>query len=207
MAAQKQAKQVVLVSEQVFRLLSDVEEPQGILATAILAPATWEAILARTPAPIVILDGIQVPGNAGAILRTAEAAGAAGVVTTPGTAHLFSPKALRGSMGSALRLPILEHQSPEAIARALQGKEYRLYGSYMEAEHPPHPALVYTAIDWRQPTALIVGQEGKGISSAWDPFLQGRVVIPMQAPVDSLNVAAAAAILLYESHRQTHPPA
>ena len=89
------------VSETVFEAVSDVKCPQGILAVTGRPRAGWPDLLSRAPAPLVILDGIQDPGNLATIVRTAEAAGAAGVVTTPGTAHLFSPKALRGAMGSA----------------------------------------------------------------------------------------------------------
>jgi TrmH family RNA methyltransferase len=191
-------KGLIKVSKSVFRNISDVEEPQGILAIVPRPHWSWEVLCAKKPAPILILDGLQNPGNVAAILRTAEAAGAAGVITTPTTAHLFSPKALRGAMGSALRVPSIEHQPVETIVSQLREMGYTLIGAALEGKN----TQAYTDIDWRQPQAVVLGQEGGGLSAAWNPHLQKTVTIPMEQPVDSLNVAAAAAVLLYEAVRQ-----
>src|SRR5207302_7665867 len=117
--AQGKAKRKVQVSDSVFKAISDVDNPQGILAIARCPEWSWKDLVDRAPAPLVILDGIQNPGNVATIVRTAEAAGAAGIVTTPGTAHIFSPKALRGAMGSTLRLPCLEHLTIREITKEL----------------------------------------------------------------------------------------
>jgi TrmH family RNA methyltransferase len=192
------ATKMFSVSEAVFRSLSDVEEPQGILAIVRHPHWSWEQLCAKKPAPILILDGLQNPGNVAAILRTAEAAGAAGVITTPNTAHLFSPKALRGAMGSALRVPSLEHQPIEMIVSQLARNGYSLIGAALEGKNTHS----YLDINWSEPHAVVLGQEGGGLSNAWRPHLQKTVTIPMEAPVESLNVAAAAAVLLYEGVRQ-----
>ncbi len=199
--ARRHSKKMFRVSESVFLALSDVRAPQGIIAIVERPAGSWQTLLARRPAPVIVLDGIQDSGNAAAILRTAEAAGAAGVVTTPGTARLFSPKALRGAMGSTLRLPILEHQSVETIIENLRSAGVGLLGTVSEpsAQSGAPVAINFTSVDWSQPWAIVLGQEGQGLSLAWEPALSKTIFIPMSPPVESLNVAAAAAILLYES--------
>ena len=132
------------------------------------------------------------------MVRTAEAAGAAGVITTPQSARLFSPKALRGAMGSSLRLPILEHQPISLIAEKLSAAGYRI----LTTVSPSPDSLSYMDVDWQKAWAIVVGQEGNGLSAEWAGKSQCAVHIPMEAAVESLNVAAAAAILLYEARRQ-----
>jgi TrmH family RNA methyltransferase len=193
------------VSPQVFEVLTDVHSPQGVIAIARRPVFEWDALKKKAPAPCVILDGLQDPGNAASIIRTAEAAGAAGVITTPRTAHLFSPKALRGAMGSTLRVPILEHRSPDEIIRELQSGNYALLGTTVLKANPD--ALSYTAIDWKKAWAIVLGQEGQGLSADWKSCLKATIHIPMAPPVESLNVAASAAVLLYESARQRANPA
>jgi TrmH family RNA methyltransferase len=155
----------------------------------------WEMLLSKSPAMIVILDVLQDPGNAASILRTAEAAGAAGVVTTPGTVKLYSPKALRSSAGSTLRLPLIEHVPAEDILQKLGSAGY----SFLAADGTA--GTLYTGVDWKKPWALILGQEGGGLSSAWKGAALESISIPMKSPVESLNVAAAAAVLLYEARK------
>jgi RNA methyltransferase, TrmH family len=210
--AQMKAKRKQEVSESVFKAVSDVESPQGILAIARCPEWSWQDIANRAPTPIVILDGLQDPGNVAAIVRTAEAAGAAGIVTTPGTAHLFSPKALRGAMGSTLRLPCLEHVSVRDIVERLRKSSILLVAAtIMQRTKSKSPSrnqrltelpLQYTQLNWKMASAILFGQEGKGISGEWDSHIHQSIFIPMLPPVESLNVAAAAAVLLYESFRQ-----
>lgn len=193
----KSSRRVFVVSDDVFRIVSDVDNPQGLLAIARKPAWTWEHIEKRKGL-ILILDGIQDPGNASTIIRTAEAAGAAGLVTTPGTARLFSPKALRGAAGSTLRLPVLEHRTPEEIAARLKKMKYTLVSTSIRAEDKK-AVVPYTKITWKTPHAVVLGQEGRGVSAAMKALVVKSIFIPMQPPVDSLNVAATAAIILYES--------
>jgi RNA methyltransferase, TrmH family len=194
------SKRQFVVSESVFRVVSDLETPQGVLGICRRPSWTWDDIGKRMPLPLVIFDGIQDPGNAASIMRTAEAAGTSGIVTTPGTARLYSPKALRGAMGSTLRVPVLEHCSIEDIAAQLKKLKCGLLMSRVpqKADNP----VLYTKIDWKAPQAILLGQEAKGVSLAWNARPHQTVTLPMQPPVESLNVGAAAAILLYESARQ-----
>jgi RNA methyltransferase, TrmH family len=193
--AKARSKSVFSIADSIFESVSDLVEPQGILAIGEKPRWTWEQLLVKKPAPIVVLEGLQNPGNVSAILRTAEAAGAAGVITTPSTARFNSPKALRGAMGSALRVASLEHQDPQEVRSQLSSAGYTLYA----ADQTGKDVLLYTKVDWTRPCAIILGQEGGGISGEWDAQ---TITIPMESPVESLNVAAAAAVLLYEAYRQ-----
>ena len=191
------AREKVQVTPYVLEGLSDVEAPQGVIAIVRKPASDWQQLLAKAPNPLMILDGIQNSGNAATIVRTAEAAGAAGVITTPGSARLFSPKALRGAMGSSLRLPVLEHQTVDVIVDKLAAAGYAL----LTAASPSAESIAYDAVDWTRACACVVGQEGRGLSAQWDGKKQTRIHIPMAPAVESLNVAAAAAILLYAARR------
>jgi TrmH family RNA methyltransferase len=204
--AKARAEVTFTVEDSIFPSFSDVEEPQGLLAIGLRPRWSWDSIVERSPAPVIILEGLQNPGNIAAIARTAEAAGAAGIVTTPGTVHLGSPKALRGAMGSSLRLPSLEHIAIEEITDRLPRAGYRIYGTSADLGHKN--SVLYNEVDWTHASAVVLGHEGGGLSKAWSSFIHQSITIPMHKPVESLNVAAAAAILLYESlrQRQASPP-
>lgn len=196
-AACAKAKEKVQITPYVLEGLSDVKTPQGVIAIARKPKTEWGRIVSRAPRPIVILDGIQNAGNAATIVRTAEAAGVAGILTTPGTARLFSPKALRGAMGSSLRVPILEHQLPETLINDLADAGYGL----LAASSPQSDSRSFNDVEWRKSWAIVLGQEGHGLSAVWQKAQATLVHIPMEPAVESLNVAAAAALLLYEARR------
>ena len=204
------ARQKTQVSPYVLEGLSDVEAPQGVITIARRPVWTWDTLLKRQRPDsiskhiLLVLDGIQNAGNAATIVRTAEAAGAAGIITTPGSARLFSPRALRAAMGSSLRLPILEHQPIPLILEKCAAAHYGI----LVTAAPAKESFAYTEVDWSQAWAIVVGQEGNGLSAEWAGKTQCAVHIPMAAAVESLNVAAAAAILLYEAQRNNssrHP--
>ena len=148
---------------------------------------------------VVIVADVQDPGNLGAIVRVAEAAGATGVVAAGACADPFGWKALRGSMGSALRLPIqIAAEATRAIADA------RAHGCRVIAMAPRGGRSLFDA-DYTQPTAVLIGGEGPGLPAAATDAADERVTIPMQPPVESLNAAVTAALVLYEALRQrTH---
>ncbi len=175
--------------------LSETETTQGILAIAE-RPATSLAFL-DAPRPLVLVAvAIQNPGNLGALLRTAEAAGVAGAFLTRGSADPFSWKALRGSMGSAFRLPLATGLELEAVLERLRERGVPTVASSAEA------ATRYDAFDWSGPAALLLGNEAAGLPAAVARAATATVSIPMAGDVESLNVAAAAAVLLFEAARQ-----
>lgn len=199
-----------VVSEQVLASVSDTKTPQGIVVLA-LRPAgvlgvgdgkederNQRSAALPQPALIVIMHRINNPANAGAILRTAEAAGAGGVVTTEGSADLFSPKALRGAMGSTFRLPLWEGaRFSDALAWCARDG-IRTVSTTAD----PTSARAHTEIDWTRASAFIVGEEGAGLRRDEIAATDEVVRIPMHPPVESLNVAVATAIVLYEAARQ-----
>jgi len=185
-----------LVPEPVFRSVCDTESPQGILALAV-APKWEPEDLFRKPLPFVLaLDGLQDPGNVGTIVRAAEAAGAAGIMTTPGTAEPFSPKALRASMGSAFRLPIVRRLAIGEGAKAARAAGCSILAAIAAGERAYHES------DWRRPVLAIIGNEGAGLSPGTLALADETVSIPIEPTVESLNAAVAATVLLFEAARQ-----
>jgi TrmH family RNA methyltransferase len=182
------------VSADVLASLSEVETSQGVLAIA-QRPAFDEPALYRGVPLVLVAAGVQNPGNLGGLLRTAEAAGATGAYLTDGCADPFSWKALRGSMGSAFRLP---HVRRLPLADAL----LRLAARGVAIAAAAVPGTPCDAADLRGPLALVVGPEGAGLPADVIARASLRVTVPMQAPVESLNVGVAAGILLFEAARQ-----
>jgi TrmH family RNA methyltransferase len=186
------------VSEKLLESISYTKTPQGIIVLASRPVITENEFKARQPASalLVVMHGINNPVNVGAILRTAEAAGAAGAITTGNTADPFSPKALRGAMGSAFRLPIWTGADYARVIEWCRKQSIQTVCADAQA------AKTYTEIDWRQPTALIVGPESTGLTSKEIDAADVAARIPMKGSTESLNVAVAAAVFLYEASRQ-----
>jgi TrmH family RNA methyltransferase len=190
---------VRILDEGLLSQLSELETSEGVVALARRPPFDEAQVLAGIPL-VVVLCGIQNPGNVGALLRTAEASGATGALLTRGSADPFSWKALRGSMGSAFRLPHVFVADGWDAAERLKAKGVRLVGA---ARNAPH---AYDALDWKGGTALFLGNEGAGLSDAILGRMDLVVSVPMKDPVESLNVGAAAAVLLFEAARQRRGP-
>ena len=186
---------VVPVSAPVMDAISPVRSASAIVALASRPPDRG-AEMYEGPSPLVVVAvDIQDPGNVGAIVRVAEAAGASGVVAAGGSAQPFGWKALRGSMGSALRLPIGSGDPATAIAAA------RRHRCRIVATVPRAGATLFD-LDLTGPAAVLVGGEGAGLPAALIDSADERVTIPMQPPVESLNAAVTAAVVLYEAMRQ-----
>jgi len=181
--------EVLTVSDEVMRTMADTKTPQGILAVLPFPqPAPYESPL------ILVLDGLRDPGNLGTILRSAEAAEVGKVITTKGTVDVFSPKVVRGAMGAHFRLPILDDREWEEIERVLDGRQVLLAD--------PGGGLRYHEVDWTQPSALIVGGEAYGPGQEAGQLAAKTVSIPMRGGAESLNVAVATSIILFEAARQ-----
>lgn len=188
--------EMVTASAPVMDAISPVQSPTGIAALASRAPAVVDAIYQGAAPLVVVAVGVQDPGNVGAIVRVCEAGGATGVIASDGTADPFGWKALRGSMGSALRLPIVRGLPPEdAMASA------RRHGCRVIAAAPRGGRSPFE-IDLTGRAAILIGGEGRGLAPALIDAADVRVTIPMQAPVESLNAAMTAALIVYEAHRQ-----
>jgi len=187
---------VLEVSSSVLEAMSPVRRPSGIVAIARRRAATLDQALAGDPQMVLMLEHVQDPGNVGAIIRAADACGATGIVVGAGSADPYGWKALRGSMGSAFRLPVASRQSlSSAIERAR-----RLRVQLLAAV--PRDGTSLPSCDLRRPVAIVLGGEGAGVSADLIDLMDGRLTIPMRPTVDSLNVATAAALIAYEASRQ-----
>lgn len=171
--------------------VSPVDTPTGILAVADIPPA---APAPAAGASLVVLDGVQDPGNLGTILRTAAAAGVEDVVLTGGCAQPWSPRTLRAGMGAHFHLRIHECTDLAGLLAAYPGA---VLATALDAR-----AKSLYETDLRGPVAWLFGAEGQGLSEAAKALATGTVLIPMAAGIESLNVAAAAAVCLFEQRRQ-----
>jgi TrmH family RNA methyltransferase len=199
------------VPPQVMEAIADTESPQGI--AAIVSRPFYELadLFTERPTLLVIADGLQDPGNLGTIIRTAEAANANGLVTTRDTVDPFNQKALRASMGSALRLPIVTDASRADIVNWCRTHNVALVGTRTSPQRKPvmiedaaraEKTRAYTDADLSIPLAFLLGREATGLADLTADDADQFVYIPMSSQIESLNVAAAAAILLYEAARQ-----
>jgi TrmH family RNA methyltransferase len=195
-ALERDQVEVVAVTATVMSALSPVRTPAGIVAIASRSPVAAAEICQMKNAFILGPVDVQDPGNLGALLRAAEAGGASGAVVCGTSASPFSWKAVRGSMGSVLRLPIAAGMEPGALVTCAQKSGVRVVASVPRGGDEP------AAIDWRGRVLLLTGGEGPGLADSLIARCDARVSIPMQAPVESLNVAVAAALLVYEARRQ-----
>jgi TrmH family RNA methyltransferase len=192
----------ILVSDAVLAAISPVQQPSGVVAIARARAIDVSVVFAaaRDNGPhlplVVVLAGLQDPGNVGAIVRAAAAFGAAGVVAIEGTANPFSWKALRGAMGGTFRLPVAARGTAPDVIAAAHDQNVRLVAAVPRGGTPLH------RVDFRQPIAIVMGGEGAGVSTAIMAAADDSLTIPMRAPVESLNVAVAAALVLYEAARQ-----
>jgi TrmH family RNA methyltransferase len=175
--------------------LSETETSQGLLALARRPVFQGEEVFRGTPL-VLVADGVQNPGNLGGLLRTAEAAGASGAILAGGCADPFSWKALRGSMGSALRLPHLRGLAVEDALDALDRRGVAVLATDATGERR------YDEADLRGPVAIVVGSEGAGLAARVRERAAARLRIPLAGPVQSLNVGVAAALVLFEAARQ-----
>jgi TrmH family RNA methyltransferase len=184
---------VVVVPDTVFSSLSSTETPQGIMA--LVRPPVWalEHVLRGTPL-VVILDGVQDPGNAGAIVRAAEAFGATGLAFLKGAASPHNPKCLRASAGSIFRVPWVAGLEGELVLDAMAGAGIALYAAM------PRAKRLASQVDLTAGCAIVIGAEGAGVQPALAARATG-VRIPTSG-VESLNAAVAAGVLLYEARRQ-----
>jgi len=199
---------VLRTTDRLFDGIADTEHPQGV--AALVAPHRLEPhqLLATPPgvcAPLlVLLAGVQDPGNVGTIVRTAAAFGATGAVTMAtgqsGTASPFAPKAMRASAGAALHLPIVSGMALGILLSQLKLSGIRTFASCVERGEAK--VIGPWEADWCEPVALLVGNEGSGLPKEVLQAADARIHIPMATKVESLNAATAAAVVLYEAFRQ-----
>jgi RNA methyltransferase, TrmH family len=217
---------VLRTSDKLFASAADTQTPQGIAALVRPRPATIESVMTGA-ALLVVLVGVQDPGNVGTIVRAAEAFGATGVAVCAaernGTADPFGPKALRASAGSALRLPIIHGIAAAGLLKKLREAGVKVFAAVaapvadgagagkvsknriLDTDSPA--SICLWDIDWKTPEAVLIGNEGAGLPAELVSASDARVYIPQAAGsarvgIESLNAAMAASVLLYEAMRQ-----
>ncbi len=190
---------VVMAPDQLFAAMSPVRTPSGIIAVAQRRPVTPAQICARPDALALVAVDLQDPGNLGSLLRAAEAGGVTGALVcgTPsgGSANPFSWKALRGSMGSALRLPVSAGLDASVALACLRTAGAKAVAAVPRGGSDPD------TLDWCGPIGIVLGGEGPGLSDEIVNQCDVRVTIPMAPRVESLNVAVAGALLVYAARR------
>lgn len=186
------------VSQEVFRKMSDTQNPQGILCVLRRPRYSLEDLL-LLPAPLfLVLENLQDPGNLGTIVRAGEGAGVTGIITGAGTADLYNPKTIRATMGSVFRVPCVCVENLGQTVAQLQENGVRVYAAHLEGER------YYDSFSFREGTAFLIGNEGAGLSGELASRADSYLKIPMEGSVESLNAAVTASILMYEVHRQRH---
>ena len=189
---------VLMVPQALLDPILNTETPQPVAALVEMPDWTWAHVLQphEAWAPLVIvLAGLQDPGNLGTILRSAEAFGATGVVAIPGTVTAWNPKAVRASAGSVFRMPVISSSVEECFAK-LREAGTRIVTTTVRGAEP------VDMMNFTGPVALLIGNEGNGVPEAIAAHADAQVTIPCPGPVESLNAAVAASVLLYEACRQ-----
>jgi TrmH family RNA methyltransferase len=189
-ALRRYANMLRIVSEKIFPLLTETVTPQGIVG---IFPIPSVAIDSSIAPLVVVADGLQDPGNLGTLLRSAAGAGATLALISPGTVDPYNPKVVRGAMGAHFSLPILPLN--EQTSSYLTSAQQRLVAE-AGASTPYH------RVDWREPSAIVIGSEALGPSAALRALATGAVAIPLERDVESLNAAVAGSIILFEAQRQ-----
>jgi TrmH family RNA methyltransferase len=193
---------VLLVPREVLNSALSTESPQPV--AALVEPPDWgwaDVFRGRAKAAplILVLAGLQDPGNLGTILRSAEAFGASGILALPGTVSAWNPKAVRASAGSVFRLPLLAVNHEECFVR-LRAAKVKIWTTAVPTA--ANCAEAADRIDLAGAVAIVIGNEGNGVPEELAAQADGAVTIPCPGPVESLNAAAAASVLLYEASRQ-----
>jgi TrmH family RNA methyltransferase len=190
--------EILIVPRPLLNSAVETETPQSIAALVELPDWTWSHILRGRGSwdPLVlVLAAVQDPGNIGTILRSVEAFGATGVISLPGTANEWNPKAVRASAGSIFRVPVLSATLEECLLN-LRESRMRILTTTVRAAEPAD------MINFTGPVALVIGNEANGVAEDVAQHADERVTIPCPGPVESLNAAVAAGVLLYEACRQ-----
>ena len=194
--AEAKVPDIIEVSEAVIAKLAFGDRSDGIVAIVRTGSTDLESLHLTSGVPlVVVVEGVEKPGNLGAILRTADGAGASGLIAADALTDLFNPNAVRASLGTIFRVPIAAALSP-ATLDWLTSRGIAPIAARVDAATP------YTDVDMRGPVAIVLGSEATGLTAAWDDPRVTAVRIPMLGTADSLNVSVAAAIMLYEAVRQ-----
>lgn len=202
---------VRMVSDEVLAAMSDAEHPQGVLAVCRVAALSWAQVAERRPRLVAVMCRVQDPGNAGTVLRAADAAGADAVVLTAGSVDLHNPKVVRSTAGSLFHLPVLTGLDPDELlgltGSGAEGGQLQVlaadgYGALdLDALQDASATGREAPVELSRPTAWLFGNEAQGLSDQEKALASHRVAVPLHGAAESLNVGTAATLCLYASAR------
>jgi len=190
---------LVRVSDAVMEYITETETPQGILALVRLPDTSLESLRINSSSVVVVLEGVQDPGNVGTIIRTADAFGVEAVITCGECADVYNAKVLRSTMGSVFRVPVVRDAGIPELKRFFKQNDI-----FVALTSPQEKAVSLAAAGFRRPLAVAFGSEARGVSEALARLADVMLTIPMPGLAESLNVAVAAGIVLHEAFRE--PP-
>ena len=185
-----------VMQDNIFRAVSDTENPQGVLLIVRRQEASLDELLDAEAPLLVFLESLQDPGNLGTIFRTAEGAGATGIIIGGNCVDLYNPKTVRSTMGSIYRVPFCKAPETRAALSKIHAAGITSYAAHLHAEY------CYDEADYTKGTVFIIGNESAGISDALSSASDRLIKIPMEGRLESLNASIAAALLMYEAQRQ-----
>ena len=194
-AAEQNHVELIAVTSQVFEKLAFGSRAEGVVAVAPTPRTSLADLSLVERALIVVLEGVEKPGNVGAVLRSADAAGAGAVIVADGRTDLFNPNAIRASLGTIFTVPVAEAPGRETLQWLLD-RRFSVYAARVDG------SVVYTEADFTGPTAIVLGSEAGGLTEVWSGEGVQAVRLPMLGVADSLNVSVSAAVILYEAVRQ-----
>jgi TrmH family RNA methyltransferase len=188
-------KLLVPVTQEVFDKIAVRDGSGGVIAVAQMKPNRLDDLVVGKNPLVVVLESVEKPGNLGAILRTADAAGVDAVIVCDPQTDFYNPNVVRSSLGCVFTQPIASTTSDEAIAW-LKARGMKIFCTYLKASKPYHE------VDYRGPAAIVMGTEATGLSDAWVKQSDANIIIPMQGTIDSMNVSTATAVVVFEACRQ-----
>ena len=183
-------------SPEVFAKITDTQTPQGILTVLKRPGYSLEELLDKPNPLYIILENLQDPGNLGTIIRTGEGAGITGVIMSSQTVDIYNPKTIRATMGSIYRVPFIYVESLSEVILKLHEKGVHTYAAHLKGK------TFYSEFSFKEPSAFLIGNEGAGLTEEVSDLAENYLKIPMEGAVESLNASIAAALLMYETHRQ-----
>jgi TrmH family RNA methyltransferase len=183
------------VSQAVFAKLAFGQRAEGVVGVAAAPRRRLEDLVLPADPLVVVLEGVEKPGNVGAVLRSADGAGVSALVAADPRTDLFNPNVIRASLGTIFSMPVAA-AAPADVLAWLRGRGLQILAARVEG------SVSYTEVDYRRPTAIVLGSEAQGLTPLWNGGDVRAVRLPMLGVADSLNVSAAAAVLFYEALRQ-----
>ena len=185
-----------IVSDKVFKEISDTMTPQGILAIVRQPEYRLEDMLKQKKVNLIVLEDLRDPGNLGTIIRTAEGAGVTGIILSKASVDIFNPKVIRSTMGAIYRVPFVYVDQMHDTLEQLKKEDVVLYATHLAANH------YYDEVEYGDRTAVLIGNEANGLTEQTAKRSDVLLKIPMEGKVESLNAGVATSIMIYEIYRQ-----